>query len=266
MRRLLHAVSRRLLRPAGSLIGWSIDWLFNQRIFARGLNRDHVLCLGDSHVLIMRHVHVPGVWFRVKSLRGATASGVLNPNSKTQSLAMFSKWLRRAKPWQQVVLQLGEVDCGFVIWHRAERHGLSVDEQMTHTLDSYVKFIETVTAIGFCRVIILSIPLPTIGDNPAEWGEIANLRQEVAASQADRTSLTLRFNKELRKRCDGIGVVFVDVTSGHLDSRTGLIDAQFLQPAFQDHHLADAPYARLISKELGELWPPSGSLPASQGS
>jgi hypothetical protein len=265
MRRLLRAVSRRLLRPAGWSIGWSIDWLFNRRIFARALHRDHVLCLGDSHVLVMRHVHVPGVWFRVKSLRGATASGVLNPNSKTQSLAMFTKWLRRARPWQQVVLQLGEVDCGFVIWHRAERHGLSVEEQMTHTLDSYVGFIETIAVIGFHRVIVLSIPLPTIGDNPAEWGEIANLRQEVAASQADRTSLTLRFNKDLHRRCDDIGVVFVDVTSGHLDSRTELIDAQFLQPASQDHHLADAPYARLISKELSGLWPSAGSLPASRG-
>jgi hypothetical protein len=83
---------------------------------------------------------------------------------------------------------------------------------------------------------------------------VANLRKTVTASQRERTELTLRFNSELRRRCMELGVVFVDVTSGHLDPRTGLIDPRFLRETEHDHHLADEPYARLIAGQLRDLW------------
>ena len=251
MRRLVPQRARRALQAPFTA---AIDRLFNSRAWARVFRRTHVLCIGDSHVQVMRHVHVRNVWFRVKSLYGATASGVMNPNSATHSLSTFTAQLRRAKPWQAVLLQLGEVDCGFVIWHRAERRGLSVDEQLTYTLDSYSTFIERVVEMGFDRVIVLSAPLPTISDYPSEWGEVANLRSEVKATQVERTSLTLRFNEQLRERCHAMGAAFVDVTNGHYDPSTGLIDRCFLRDTHQDHHLADRPYAQLISRELRKMW------------
>ncbi len=213
------------------------------------------MCLGDSHIRVFYSVRVPGVWFQVKAVRGATASGVLNPNSTTQSLAIFTARLREAKRWQPIVLQLGEVDCGFVIWHRAQRHGLSIDEQLTSTLDSYATFIESVIGMGFERVIVLSVPLPTIGDLQSEWGgDVANLRTEVTATKAERTGLTLRFNSGLRERCESIGAVFVDITTGHLDPATGLLDPRFLRATHANHHLATEPYAQLVSGELSRLW------------
>jgi hypothetical protein len=259
MVRIRRAALRRLIpsplrRAVAAPIATSIDCLFNRQIYARARKRTHVLCIGDSHVQVMRRVRVPGAWLRVKSLYGATASGVMNPNSATHSLSTFTKRLRRAKPWQEVLIQLGEVDCGFVIWHRAQRHGLSIDEQLAHTLDSYTAFIGRVVDLGFRRTIVLSAPLPTIGDYQSEWGEVANLRAEVTATQAERTNLTLRFNEQLRERCDAIGVTFVDVTTGHYDPSTRLIDRRFLRTTYQDHHLADRPYARLISGELRKVW------------
>jgi hypothetical protein len=255
MRGHQHQLRRLLPSRLKPVARRGLDWFFNRRALSRFFKREHVLCIGDSHVGVMRHVRVPGVWFLAKPLTGATASGILNPVSATQSLATFTAQLSRARRWQHVLLQLGEVDCGFVIWHRAERHGLSIDEQLTYTLDSYVEFIEKVAAMGFRRVIVLSAPLPTIKDYTSEWGEIANLRQEVTASQADRTNLTLRFNMGLQKRCEANGVEFVDVTSGHFDASTGLIDQRFVRKVNPDNHLADGPYAQLISKELRELWP-----------
>jgi hypothetical protein len=59
----------------------------------------------------------------------------------------------------------------------------------------------------------------------------------------------------LQKRCEANGVEFVDVTSGHFDASTGLIDQRFVRKVNPDNHLADGPYAQLISKELRELWP-----------
>jgi hypothetical protein len=230
-------------------------WAFNQRLVALFLKRDHVVCLGDSHVKVMRYVRIPGVWFSVRPLKGATASGVINPSSKTQSLATFTARLQKAKRWQPIILQLGEVDCGFVIWHRAARRGLSIEGQLSATLESYGTFIENVIQMGFDRVIVLSAPLPTIGDLQAEWGgSVASLRTEVTATKAERTDLTLRFNSGLRERCEAAGATFVDVTTGHLDPATGEIDPRFLRDTRRNHHLADEPYAQQIARELSRLW------------
>lgn len=232
-----------------------MDRLFNRLAYARLRGRRHVLCVGDSHLRVMRHVCVPGAWIRVTSVDGATASGVLNPNSQTHALSIFTARLSRAKPWQVVLVELGEVDCGFVIWHRAQRHDLSVEEQLAYTLDSYVAFIETVRGMGFRQVLVLSAPLPTIGDDPLEWGEVANLRAEVTATQRERTDLTLRFNAQLSERCRALGgVCFVDATTGHLNPVTGLVDQRFVRSTSYDHHLAGEPYARLIAQELGGMW------------
>lgn len=214
-----------------------------------------MLCIGDSHVTALHRVEIPGVWFWVDGIAGATASGVLNPNSSTRSGAIFKDRLRRAKRWQQVLLQLGEVDCGFVIWQRAQREGLSVEQQLAVTLDSYAAFIEQTVALGFARVIVLSAPLPTIGDLASEWtGPVASERKQVKATQIERTRLTTRFNEGLAERCAALGVAFVDATSRQLDAATGLIDPRYLRATNLDHHLATKPYARLISEQLAALW------------
>jgi hypothetical protein len=250
VRRRLFATRRRLEKARSALA----DRLFGWHVLAAVGRRDHVLCLGDSHVAVMDDVRVPGVWFRAKALRGATASGVMNPQSKTSSLQVFDAHLARTRRWQQVLLQLGEVDCGFVIWLRAQRQRLSVEEQLELTVESYATFIEKVMRLGVRRVIVLSVPLPTIGDDPDEWGEIANMRKTVKATQHERTRLTLRFNEAVRERCDALGVLFVDVTSGHYDPETGLVDRRYVRDSHQDHHLADEPFAELIASELAARW------------
>jgi hypothetical protein len=229
------------------------DWLFRRRVVSTMLKREHVLCIGDSHVQVFHHVSMPGVWFRVKSIEGATASGLPNPKSKTGAQQAFARALGRARPWQQVLVQLGEVDCGFVIWYRAARHGLSVEEQFAQTVGSYEAFIARIAGMGLRRTIVLSVPLPTISDDGVKWGKVARLRESVTASQAERTRLTTRFNAELSERCQALGVAFVDATSGHTDCATGLVASRFVRES-DDHHLADEPYAELISSRLAALW------------
>jgi hypothetical protein len=231
-----------------------LDWAFNQRIIARLLGRECVLCLGDSHVGIFQRVRVPGVWFRQYSIGGATASGILNPISQTESFKLFTARLARARSWHHILLLLGEVDCGFLIWHRANRLGLTVDEQLELTLDSYTTFITGLLGQGFKSVIVLSAPLPTIDDSGEAAGPVASLRVAVTATKAERTELTLRFNAELQKRCVQLGVMFIDATSGHLDPETGLVDRHFLRANARNHHLAPGPYGDLIAAELSHQW------------
>jgi hypothetical protein len=250
----LSRVARKEEGLRGAARGVRDDWLFNSRLYAP--RRQRVLCLGDSHVKVMRQVPLPEFWFRPMSVRGATASGVTNPNSATRAMAIFAHRLRRAKRWQRVLIQLGEVDCGFVIWHRARRLGVSVEEQLATTLESYAVFLEGVASMGFREVVVLSVPAPTIPDDPDQYGRVANLRSEVSATQRERSDLTVRFNEQLRVHCDTLGVTFVDVTSQHIDPETNLVSPAYLRRTNDDHHLADRPYAALIGRELGALWSP----------
>jgi hypothetical protein len=235
-------------------------WLFNRRLVARSLRREHVLCLGDSHTAVFRDVKIPGLWFLPHGVGGATASGILNPLNKSESFKIFTGRLQRAPRWQNVLLLLGEVDCGFLIWHRARRLGLGVTEQLTLTLDAYAAFIGRVVDDGFARVMVLSAPPPTISDYPeGKLGPVARLRSDVTASLIDRTDLTLRFNQELSERCAAVGATFVDVTTRCIDGETGVIRPEFVRANSSNHHLARAPYSQLISESLFPIWPARGA-------
>ena len=208
-----------------------------------------MLCIGDSHVAVFKDVQVPGVWFRTYVIGGATASGILNPSSQTESFKLITARLERARPYQQILLLLGEVDCNYLIWHRAQRLGLSVDEQLDLTLSSYTGMIDRIVGQGFTRVLVLSAPLPAITDSTIAEGRIARIRSQVKASRLERTELTQRFNRKLERRCCEIGAVFVDVTSGQVDPRTGVIHHRFVRDNPRNIHLTRGPYSELISDQ-----------------
>jgi hypothetical protein len=229
------------------------DAWFDSKLVARATRKAHVLALGDSHIDVMRHVHRDDASFRVLMIEGATASGITNPNSQTNASNLYKERIARAKRWQHVAVQLGEVDCGFIIWHRAQRLGISVEEQVQQTLDNYLEILTFTRDQGFASVMVIAVPLPTIDDYPSAWAEVANLRKEITATQLERTDLTIRFNAELQQRCAAIGVTFVDASSAQLDAETGLVRRDLLRPDDRDHHLADVPYAALIQRALPPL-------------
>jgi hypothetical protein len=247
VRRFMVRISRGIRRRF-----W--DWVINRRAICLALRRDVVLCIGDSHVAVFADVEIPGVWFRPYVIGGATASGILNPNSQTESFKLITARLERARHYQQILLLLGEVDCNYLIWHRAQRIGLSVEEQLNLTLSSYTGMIDRIVRQGFSRVLVLSAPLPAIRDSTIAEGRIARLRSQVKVSRLERTELTQRFNRELERRCHEIGAVFVDVTSAQLDPRTGVIDPRFVRENPGNIHLARGPYSKLISDQLQRLF------------
>jgi hypothetical protein len=182
------------------------------------------------------------------AVRGATAQGLHNPNSQTDALAKFQIRCDEAKAWQHLVFLLGEVDCGFVIWYRAEKHGVSIDSQVEHSLTAYVGLLERQIDRGH-EPIVLSVPLPTIRDGQ-DWGEVANARREVKASLVDRTGLTLEYNRRLREACTRIGAVWVDATTPTLDPDTGVVKDSYRHANPEDHHLDLEAYARLLAERF----------------
>lgn len=195
-------------------------------------------CIGDSHIKSLRHLgesgRLPNTRFACCVVEGATAMGVTNPNSQTRCGPTIRAYLAEIDPSDDRIFCLGEVDCGFVIWHRAARRSLSVDSQLDRAIDNYASILTD--AGDPDRVLVLGAPPPTILDGQ-DWGEVANLRSEVTATLTQRTELTQRFNARLRSVCDNAGYRFIDLAAALIDPATGVIDDRFRHRDPCDHHL-----------------------------
>jgi hypothetical protein len=208
--------------------------------------------VGDSHITAFRYaaehklLDFPAHFTEVG---GATAVGLRNPNAMTNALELFRAALLPAKSDATPVIQLGEVDCGFVIWYRASKYGESVELQLNESIDSYFEFVDGLIDQGYRRIVISAATLPTIRDGQ-DWGEVANARREVTATLAQRTALTFAYNDRLRAQAARRALAFIDITQDVLDPQTGVIAESFRHPDPTDHHLDPAKIAMLWAEEL----------------
>jgi hypothetical protein len=228
---------------------------FKKTLRALGLNVqkpfcEDVLVLGDSHAAVFNHPAMRARLWRYRldviSVGGATASGLENPNSKTQAYQKFDGALSTTRA-KKVIVMLGEVDTGFVIWYRAAKYGVPVAEALAKTLATYEGFLRSLSARGFTPICI-STPLPTIGDGN-RWGEVANARSSVTATQRERTALTLEFNHRMARFChlEGIAHLNLDALSLGAD---GLVKAELLNKRASDHHYEKRVFATLLSQPV----------------
>ncbi len=235
---------------------------FDSRFHQRQKNRRHIVVCGDSHAAVFHYLCRRGIansiLFDVVKVNGATAQGMVNPNSKTNAMEIFRNRIEQMKPWQELFIQLGEVDCGFVIWHYAEKNNIPVEQQFKRSIKNYRAMVEWALSLGISRITLLSAPPPTIADGQT-WGEIANARKGISASQLERTSLTIRYNEELARMADDLDLDFLDITSCMLAPETGLVGSEYMNADPLDHHLDHAKYGTLIVQKLKatESQPPS---------
>lgn len=117
---------------------------------------------------------------------------------------------------------------------------------MDKAITSYSKFL-TELSIGF-EVVCISTPLPTIQDGN-DWGDIANARREVTASQVERTALTLEFNRIMQQFCaqNDIRYLMLDTESLGED---GIVKTELLNNDRSNHHYDQDRYADLLIKGL----------------
>jgi hypothetical protein len=211
--------------------------------------KEEVIVIGDSHARVFENKLFStishDIFFNVHAVGGATASGLENPNSKTQAYNLFAKALK-GKANNKVIIMLGEVDTGFVIWYRANKYDESVNIMMNNTLEKYQNFIDKINKTF--NVIVISTPLPTIQDN-CNWGEVANARKEIKASQYDRTQLTLMFNIEMEKYCKQNNIVYVNLDHDCIGSK-GIVKKELKNSDQNDHHYNQDKYASLLVKKL----------------
>lgn len=219
----------------------------------RILSKRVVLVLGDSHVLVFNQSTLkrsfPGTCFVIHSVGGATISGLENPNSKTNSRAVFEQALKTYRcRKRKIIVMLGEVDTGFVIWYRAAKYKKSVDEMLNKAVSNYKGFIRSIKIND--EVIVISTPLPTIHDN--DVGEVANLRKEVRATLLERTVLTTKFNSLMKSFCESHGVSFISLDEESL-GEDGVVSSELLNEDPTDHHYSPSKYVKLLVPKLNEV-------------
>jgi len=221
----------------------------NQLYEKRILGKTEVLVLGDSHTEVFKfrkfRKYFPQFFFSVTTVGGATASGLENPNSKTQAYQIFRAAIR-ASDASVAIIQLGEVDTGFVIWYRARKYHADVSEMTQRAVDTLTRFISEV-AITHAPVVI-SAPLPTIGDE-VEWGEVAKARSKVKATQRERTALTLEFNREIAAFCADNNYCHISLDDECMGD-DGLVNQAVLNADSRDHHYDQDIYAELLYEKL----------------
>lgn len=205
-------------------------------------------CFGDSHTNVFGHLNrlrcARWGYFRATIVRGATAYGLTNPNSRTRALMIFSRWLARIPSSRCVLFMLGEVDVGYRVWVHAEQRGCPPEDLIAETMARYTQFLRTYAG-RFSRVVIVSVPLPAAGDFHDDR-DMQTLRPNLSASQSQRTLLTLDFNERLRATSTSLGAYFLGMDEQILDPTTGIIRPQFLRKDKIDNHYDWNAFARLL--------------------
>lgn len=211
---------------------------------------EKLLVLGDSHTQVFRSgkfpINFPEYDWDVVSVVGATISGIDNPNSKTNAINIFMERLA-IRDYSKVILQLGEVDIGFVMWFKSERDALPVEHYFSLTVQKYCEFILLVKM--YCEdILVVSIPQPTIKDGETP-GKVANQRSSIKATQIERAEQTIKFNETLAKFCKGQDIKFLDLDPYSIGA-DGLITDELLNPKKTDHHYCKFAYSKLLVEQL----------------
>ncbi|WP_321819966.1 MULTISPECIES: SGNH/GDSL hydrolase family protein [unclassified Burkholderia] len=213
-----------------------------------------VLVLGDSHVRVFEHawfaLRLPNVQFDIEYVPGATAIGIDNRHSTTSALLRFTNRLQSSKhDW--VLLNLGEVDTAYSLWKLVEFRACPIPVLLDEAVRNYCDFIAEVAAAH--RVAILSAPLPTLADQAAPRDETAAVRQQVSATQRERTELAREFNARIERFCCTHGIPYLD-SSPYALGADGLVKRSWHHPRRFDHHYARRPYARCLVQQLKVLF------------
>jgi len=226
-------------------------WVFQDYL---GGKNQKLTIVGDSHTryfcYMAKHHPLEHTMLRVFNVTGATASGLANPNSKTRAVWAFKTLLRRVPDKENLLIQLGEVDCGFVIWMRAA----NLPEACQHAdavLERYLEFVQWTKKSGFQNIYLSTVSPPTISDWSGWRGPVAHMRRQVTAGIEDRAALTCYFNSRLRM-FSGDDYKFLDVEDGWAD-QNGYTLEPFVCETPGDLHLANAPSSEILREGLVKL-------------
>lgn len=188
------------------------------------------LILGDSHALCFKPLP-----YDLITVRGASAQGLTNQNSKYQAFNKCVNALQRINP-KKVFLLFGEIDCNATIWHYSKKYNIPTDEQLSRSINNYNIFLIN-TISKYVRPTDISILTPILPTVPTRdmLTQKSKMRRSILVPQEERTRITHIFNSKLKEICNENGFNFITINDIIIDSTTGLIDSLYCEK--NDHHL-----------------------------
>lgn len=203
-----------------------------------------ITVLGDSHSLVFNHYSGNDYQFNVNVVHGATARGAINPNTKTNSLAIYKDALEKTST-DKIAIMLGEVDCGYLIWYKNKFEGLSVESQLKESLSKLSAFVKLHVKKYYQSedIILIASPPPTIEDN-TDKKFLAGARASVDTPLQERMELTLEYNRRLKEIADIDGYKYIDIMDKVTEGFK--VKDEYRSDNPHDHHLN--------SKATIDLW------------
>lgn len=215
-----------------------IDWE-NQNYYEQEAK---VVVFGDSHSCIWKRVcgiepsspikidYLPRVEFVGKAIMSASAQGLINKDSKTNSGALFREHFDKMRgKYDFVIFQFGNVDVDFILWHTKR----DIDEQIEISSRGITDYInETFKDVPREKIIIVGIQPPTISDKYLHKIPGCSLNQK------ERTEISLRLNERLKEKTRDNTNIFLDVFPYLLDENVGIIKQKYVSNE-QDNHSND---------------------------
>jgi hypothetical protein len=202
-----------------------------------------LLVIGDSHLESLKLAAnlnlLKGEECNFCIVPGATAVGLRNPNSVTNALCEFRYASEKYTFSTHVLIHLGEVDCGFVMWWRQQKYQETIEQQVEDSLAAYRDFVVELKNKGFNNICITGASLPTIRDG-VDFGEVQNKRSEIKVSIVERTELTLNYNARLIEMARDLSCSYFDISSAVTDNVSGMVSNFFRSSSLHDHHLDPA--------------------------
>jgi hypothetical protein len=240
----------------------------------------NIIVCGDSHSNVFNYSNEFQDIYNFKNVqvRGATAFGIINPHSSTDALKIFSDEIHdNYKNSDKLMIMLGEVDCGFLIWIRSSKHDMTIEYQLERCIENLFIFAKNQAKYFENKdIIIVGAILPTIKNNNSlncsqeeinEYNDkqsdltlknnsspkfLNGLREKVTASQIERTELTLNYNKRLKEICEIEGYQYVDITK-HIINENNIVCDDYLRENIYDHHLCDEKTYEFWIEELNNI-------------
>jgi hypothetical protein len=218
-------------------------------------NGKKILVLSDSHGGVFEYINdhnliLPHL-INVKVVGGATAYGLNNSNSSSQTLKHFLSELNRFKTYNTIIIQLGEVDCAYILWKKAQDYKNSAYDNISISIRGYELLIKELLPYNK-RIILSGAILPTVKDGQKNSSEVA-LRDTISTTQLERTNLTLKFNEQLKLLAIKYSLDYIDITEETMNKDTNVVDDKFIIKDKVDHHQSQENTALLWSSKLQSL-------------
>ena len=225
-----------------------------RRLRCAVLGGQRILVLADSHAGVFEYAFdhdllVPHL-LNCEIVGGATAGGLNNDHSVTAAFAKFQTALRRFATYDVVVIMLGEVDCSFALWHRAQQRGETAFQQIPRAMQGIERLLDWgMQQHAQCHFVLAGGILPTIRDDQIDQ-QYYELRRSIRATQRERSDLVRAFNQALADLAARRGLPYIDITAQTIDPERGVLRDEFLVQDMVDHHQSQAMTAALWVEEL----------------